>query len=138
MKKVLLTLTLFMFAVVAQVTAQTMEHISFAARMADGPNTLYVPDGRGTITLVKSGNTFSNVVYTDVAGAAYRFVPNGGTGAALPPDCPYPIPDACYSIPNYKNIGMCICGPKDLSAGVAIYNIGLLLPAVQKVRSTRG
>lgn len=100
--------------------------------LKEGVNTVPLPDGRGRITLIKRGDTFSNVVYTDAAGKAIRLAPNNGTGNAPKPECKYPIPDACFGIPNNQNIGMCMCRPTDGASGA--YTISLLLPAVQKVR----
>lgn len=136
MKKLILAFTLFMFALAGHVSAQTapMAEYQITVRMSDGTNVVTLPDGRGTITLQKSGNMFSGVMYTDAAGAVTRLAPNsGGTGGAPRPVCKYPLPDACFGMPS-QNIGMCICGPKDITSGTREYNIGLLLPAVQQIR----
>lgn len=107
----------------------------FHFKPIEGKNTVRVPDGNGTLTFVKRGDRFSDVVYTDAAGKATRLAPvQPGTGGAPKPACKFPIPDACFGIPNNQSIGMCICKPTDISNGDEQYNIGLLLPAVQKVR----
>jgi len=93
--------------------------------------------GNGTLSFVKSGDKFSNVVYTDVNGKASRLVPSSGPAAGAPKlPCNSPIPDACFATAD-KSIFLCMCRPTNLSGGggdpTAIL-IGLLLPAVQKVR----
>jgi hypothetical protein len=105
-----------------------------SVKMSDGKNTVRVPDGKGSIQLVKRGTRFSDVVYTDAAGKTTRLSPvQPGTGGAPKPACKFPIPDACFGIPNNQSVGMCICKPTDLSSGEE-YTISLLLPAIQKVR----
>ena len=83
----------------------------------------------------KTGDRFSNVVYTDAAGKQFRLAPvRPGTAGAPQPSCKYPLPDACFATAD-KNIGMCLCKPTDkTSAGGGEYTISLLLPAINKVR----
>jgi len=103
---------------------------------ATGNQTVDVPGGRGKIQFYKNGDKFSNVVFLDSLGKSHRLSPvKPSTGGAPSPTCKYPLPDACFSTAD-KNIGLCICKPTDLSAGGGdgSYMIGLLLPAVQKVR----
>ena len=100
----------------------------------EGNNTVPVPNGRGTIKFVKRGDKISDVVFTDAAGKSTRLNPaQPGTNGAPSPSCKFPIPDACFGTAD-KNIGMCMCKPTNLSNGNEEVNIGLLLPAVQKVR----
>lgn len=99
-------------------------------KLAEGNNTINIPDGRGTIKFVKRGDKISDVVYTDAAGKSTRM--QSGTVPG-PKPCKCPIPDACYSIPNNQSIGMCICKACDLTSGNHI--VTLLLPAVQKIRA---
>lgn len=103
-------------------------------KVFDGNNIVQVPDGKGTLKFTKRGDTFSDVIYIDAAGKESRLSPvKAGTGGAPKPNCKWPIPDACYSIPNNQTIGMCICKPTELSNGKE-YSISLLLPAVQAAR----
>lgn len=113
----------------------TMEDVLISSvKPKEGSNTVPVPNGRGTIRFVKRGDKISDVVFTDAAGKATRLNPvQPGTNGAPQPSCKFPIPDACFGTAD-KNIGMCMCKPTNLSSGNEEVNIGLLLPAVQKVR----
>lgn len=143
MKKLSLILSMLVFAVTGNLMAQSHRTGSgggkvvmqdFHFKSTEGKNTVRVPNENGTLTFMKRGDRFSDVVYTDAAGKATRLSPiQPGTGAAPKPACKFPIPDACFGIPNNQSIGMCICKPTDLSSGED-FNISLLLPAVQKVR----
>jgi hypothetical protein len=100
----------------------------------EGTNTVQVPGGRGTIKFAKRGEKFSDVVFTDAAGKTTKLNPvPAGTNGAPNPGCKFPIPDACFGTAD-KNIGMCMCKPTDLTTGGGEVTIGLLLPAIQKVR----
>jgi hypothetical protein len=136
MKKLFFAVVVFSAAGFSKLNAQavTMSDVLISSvKLNDGRNTVQIPEGRGTLKFVKRGETFTDVVYIDAAGKESRLRPNtGSTGQAPRPECKYPIPSACYSIPNNQNIGMCICKPTDLSSGS--YNISLLLPAVQAAR----
>lgn len=134
MKKVSVILSMFVLAATASFAQGKVVTQDFHFKMNDGPNTLRVPNNGGTIQLVKRGDKFTDVVYTDAAGTSSRLSPTRpGTNGAPAPACKYPIPDACYSIPNNQNIGMCICKPTDVKSNDD-YTVTLLLPAVQKVR----
>ena len=93
--------------------------------------------GTGTLSFVKSGHRFSNVVYTDANGKSSRLTPSSGPSAGAPKlPCNNPIPDACFGTAD-KSIFLCMCRPTNLSGGGGDPNailIGLLLPAVQKIR----
>lgn len=137
MKKIFLAVAIFAFAMVSRTNAQAvqMEDVMITSlKLTDGSNTVRVPNGKGTIKFVKRGDKLSDVVFIDAAGKSTRLTPvKPGTNGAPQPSCKFPIPDACFGTPN-KNIGMCMCKPTDLSSGGGEYTIGLLLPAVQKVR----
>ena len=142
MKKILLVGLSFMFAMAARVNAQPdnkgqieINSYSWGVSLVEGTQTIQVPGGKGTVGIDKRGSKLLNVVYTDAAGKAFRLIPTKpGTGGAPQPACKYPLPDACFGTAD-KNIGMCICKPTDISnGGSGEYLIGLLLPAVQKVR----
>jgi hypothetical protein len=113
----------------------TMKDIMISSvKPKEGNNTVQVPDGMGTIKFVKRGEKISDVIFTDAAGKTTRLVPvQPGTNGAPKPSCKFPIPDACFGTAD-KNIGMCMCKPTNISNGNDEVTIGLLLPAVQKVR----
>jgi hypothetical protein len=113
----------------------TMKDIMISSvKPKEGTNTVQVPDGMGTIRFVKRGVKISDVVFTDAAGKSTKLNPvQPGTNGAPSPSCKYPLPDACFATSD-KNIGMCMCKPTNLSNGNEEVTIGLLLPAVQKVR----
>lgn len=139
MKKVSLILSLFLFVATSSLYAQAykLHNVMVSSlKLSDGKNTVRLPDGNGSLELVKRGDRFSDVVFTDAAGKTTRLAPiPAGTGQLPKPACKFPIPDACFGIPNANEIGMCICRPTDLTTGED-YSISLLLPAVQKVRDT--
>jgi len=149
MKKVISIVTLFVLAFVFNVSAQTVKNTPVkptgltieledvmisSVKVNDGANTVPVPGNRGTVKFTKRGNIITNVIFTDAAGKSVRLQPNNGTANGAPkPGCKCPLPDACFGTAD-KNVGMCMCKPCDLSNGEETYSIGLLLPAVQKVR----
>ncbi len=140
MKKILFVFTVAIIALTTRVTAQPKDKIeiysfSWGATNSAGVQTVPVPGGRGTLSFTKQGDRFTNVVFTDAAGKTHRMIPSQpGTNGAPKPSCKYPLPDACFATSD-KNIGMCMCKPTDLAGnGGGEYLIGLLLPAVQKVR----
>lgn len=137
MKKTIVVFALLLVAFVGKVSAQRyeLENVLISSvKMSEGTNTVQIPNGRGTIRFVKRGETFSNVIFQDAAGKIVRLSPSDGSVEGAPTiPCKCPVPDACFGTAN-KNIGMCMCKPCDLSNGQNEWNIGLLLPAVQKVR----
>ncbi len=137
MKTTILSIAFLLVAFVGKVSAQRYElenSLITSIKMSEGVNTVQIPNGRGSIRFVKRGETFSNVVFQDAAGKIERLNPSdGSTDGATPTPCKCPVPDACFGTAN-KNIGMCMCKPCDVSSGKDEWSIGLLLPAVQKVR----
>lgn len=141
MQKILFICALFIFGLTTQVNAQgrdkwvELPSISFGTSATSGAQTIVVPGGKGTLKFDKTGDRFTNVVFLDSLGKTHRLSPvKPGTGGAPQPSCKFPLPDACFATSD-KNIGMCICKPTDLAGSAnGEYLIGLLLPAVQKVR----
>ncbi|MEO6253908.1 MAG: hypothetical protein ABIO79_11405 [Ferruginibacter sp.] len=150
MKKVISIVTFFVVAFAFNVSAQDtkgtnnggtaplkyeLKNIMISSvKIKEGTTTVPVPDNGGSIQITKLGKNVRRVIYTDAAGKSTRLEPTSGTANGSPkPTCKCPIPDACFGTAN-KNIGMCICKPCDLSNGEETYTIGLLLPAVQKIR----
>jgi hypothetical protein len=116
-------------------TEYKLEEIMISSvKVQDGNNSVPVPNGKGTVKFTRRNGKISNVVYTDAAGKSTRLTPNTpGTNGAPKPSCKYPLPDACFG--SAEKVGMCMCRPTDLSSGENdIYTIGLLLPAIQKIR----
>ena len=154
MKKVISIVTLFVLAFVFNVSAQTVKNtpakptpylkielkdiMISSVKLNEGTTTVPVPYNGSSIQitkLAKSSKVIYKVIYIDAAGKSTRLEPSNGTANGAPkPNCKCPIPDACFGSAN-KDILMCICKPCDLSnGGEETYSIGLLLPAVQKVR----
>lgn len=93
------------------------EVIFSGVNLKEGTNRVQSKELAGTIVFVKKGNSFSDVIFTDDAGATTRLTPTrGGTNGAPKPECKTKVPDACFSSPD-KNIGLCICRPDELSTG---------------------
>lgn len=114
------------------------ESLSLNFTKIEGRNTVELSNGRGIVRFDARGDKFSNVEFIDASGKTTRLVPNAGATAGAPKqDCKYPIPDACFATAD-KSIGLCMCRPTNLSAGGGgdpnAILIGLLLPAVQKIR----
>jgi hypothetical protein len=105
-----------------------------ASNPATGAIIVQVPNGKGILKFTKTGDRFSNVIFTDASGKVQNLQPaRPGVNGAPQPACKYPLPDACFATAD-KNIGLCMCKPTDLSAHPDGYIITLILPAVQKIR----
>ena len=102
--------------------------------MREGTNTITVTGGRGTLTFMKKNEFFSNVLFTDAAGKTSRLVPNNGNAGIPKPVCQFPIPDASFGTAG--NIGLSICRASGFAGISGSFTISLLLPVVQKIRST--
>jgi len=111
MKKTIAIFALFIFAMVTKTNAQytvTMEDILISSiKINEGTNSLPVPGGKGTLKVVKHGAKFTDVVFTDAAGKSTKMSST-------------PAP----SRPSFKIT----------DNGNGTYLIGLLVPAVQRVR----
>src|SRR6185436_341614 len=125
MKKVLVIFSLSVLAMANKVSAQALvarlttrggAFTSYSVQgIKEGLNTITLPEGNGTLTFTKSGNTYRGVTY--VNNGTLNLEPTaGGANGAPKPECKTTLPDACFSSPD-KNIGMCICKPDKLSAG---------------------
>ncbi len=128
MKKVTFILSLLMVAGICNLSAQTREEavtVIPSLKLVEGKNTVRTPDGSSSFQFLKRGDSFTDVIFTDEHGHEIRLsaVP-GSTNGSIPTPCPWPIPDACYSIPNASKIGMCMCKATDLSTGE--YNISFV------------
>jgi hypothetical protein len=130
MKKLIVVLTVCVFAVTGKISAQAgqgqgtgkphFQDLHLASGLKEGQNSMLIKEGKGTLQFTKSGDRFSNVSFKDSAGVVTRLVPvPAGTQGAPKPECKYPLPDACFGTAD-KNIGLCICKPSDISAGYTI------------------
>ncbi len=146
MKKIIVMLSFFATALAHTASSQTLENRPVPAKKItlqdalisgiktkDGSNTVQVPNGKGTLTFVRRGEKFSNVVFKDAAGKVIRLTPQNGSTGNLPQTCKYKLPDACFGSDTY-NVFMCICRPNEFADANDPVTIGLLLPAVQRVR----
>ena len=123
MKKIIIAFSLFAFAITGNSFAQTggvrvaVEYLNLSAeKIKEGINTV-TKTGQGTLTFIKKGDSFSEVMYKDAAGVSTRLIPTpAGTGGAPNPECKTKLPDACFGTAN-KSIGMCICRPGKISKG---------------------
>lgn len=139
MKKLIVVLTVCVFAITGNVSAQgagkvSLQDLHITSKLKDGENTVAVRrSGRLAISMRLS--VITKVEFIDSLGVRTLLNPtNGGTNGAPKPECKTKLPDVCFSSPD-KNIGLCICKPGNLSnGGEETYLIGMLLPAIQKVR----
>lgn len=137
MKKVVVIFAVVLVAFTGKLSAQTviMEDVLISSiKIKEGANTFPTSNNKGTVKFVKRGDIFTDVFYVDATGKSIKLEPTrGGANGAPKPQCKTTLPDVCFGNVS-KNIGICICKPDNLSNGTETYNIGLLLPAVQKVR----
>lgn len=120
MKKVMFIACLFLVTysgkLFAQDRAQAVTEIS-SLKLTDGKNTVPVPNDKGSLQFVKRGDGFSDVVYVDGAGKTTRLVAKpASTNGAIPSPCKFPIPDACFGLPNSQEIAMCFCKSTNISS----------------------
>ena len=98
-------------------TQTTATEIS-SLKLTDGMNTVRTPDGQSSFQFIKRGDSFSDVVFIDAHGHNIRLITKpASTNGQVPTTCKFPIPDACFGIPDSSEIGMCICKPTNLSSG---------------------
>ncbi|NII29394.1 hypothetical protein HB364_30215 [Pseudoflavitalea sp. X16] len=121
MQKVTFILTLLLIAGISNAGAQTPDVTTISSlKLTEGKNTVRLPDGSGSFEFVKRGDTFSDVVFIR-RGTTNNLKQIGlaakNTNGKLPTPCQYPIPDACFGIPNSSEVAMCFCKPTNLSGG---------------------
>lgn len=148
MKKIMSIVTVFIFAVALNTSAQLSNNTSAgttdyklenvmisSVKAIEGRNTVPVPGSSGAvIQFTKLSKGFKDVTYTDAAGKTVKLQPtSGAANGGTQPSCKCTIPDACFGTAD-KSIGMCICKPCDLTNGEETYTIAMLLPAVQAAR----
>ena len=90
--------------------------------MQEGTNTINVQGNKGTITLLKKGIVFSNVIYTNTTGNTFRLMPGPCEKVA----CAFPVPYACFGNEQTARIIICRDGNRSDSR---IFTLTLLLPA---------
>jgi hypothetical protein len=114
MKKIIIALSLFVFAITANSFAQTggvqvaTGDVNFSAgKMKEGVNTI-TKVGQGTLQFVKKGNSFSEVTFKNEAGIITKLISTpAGTGGTPNLTNKTKSPDACFGTAN-KTVGMCI------------------------------
>lgn len=92
--------------------------------MQEGTNTISLKGGKGTLTLLKKGDMFSNVIYTDATGKTSRLMPKQG----LKPLCAFPIPKSGFGTEQTALVFVCRASPAAGPAGP--FNITVVLPSV--------
>lgn len=144
MKKLIVVVTVCVFAVTGKVSAQgslatlhsnpSTSILLPSVKLKEGDNTVPVRRN-GRLSIALRLGVVTKVEFIDSLGVRTLLNPTRGTANGAPkPECKTKLPDVCFSSPD-KNIGLCICKPGDLSNGEEqTYLIGMLLPAVQKVR----
>jgi hypothetical protein len=121
---------------VAQNRTQSVIEIN-ALKLTDGKNTVQVPNDKATIEFVKRGDRFTDVVLIDVHGHATRLAAKPASTNGMPPSsCKFPIPDACFGIPDSQEVAMCFCKPTNLSAGEYTMTIKRAILTCRKAGST--
>ncbi len=115
MKKIIITFSLFVFAIAGNSFAQfkggvnvASGDINFSAgKMKEGVNSI-TKTGQGTLQFVKKGNSFSEVIFKDEAGTTTKLIPTpAGTGGTLKPENRNKSPETCFGTAN-KAAGMCV------------------------------
>ncbi|MEO6540003.1 MAG: hypothetical protein ABIN74_03385 [Ferruginibacter sp.] len=102
-----LVVTGHVFAQTGGVTIAVADLNFKAGKMKEGVNTL-TKVGQGTLTFVKKGETFSEVMFKDAAGVFTRLITTPpGTGGAPNPGNKTKSPDTCFGTAN-KSVGMCV------------------------------
>jgi len=132
MKKIIVSITIFVFTITNNIFAQGGIHVAggdinfSAGKMKEGVNTI-TKAGQGTLTFVKKANAFSEVVFKDEAGATIRLISTpAGTGGSPNPDDKAKLPDACFGTAN-KSVGLCITKKSG-----NIYTVTFMKAGVQK------
>jgi len=144
MKKLTAVFAVVLFAITTKVSAQQFvarlttrgnQPIYSVQGLKEGLNTITLPDGKGTVTFTKSGNTYRGVTYVNSGTLNVNLEPTrGGTNGAPEPECKSKLPDACFASAD-KNIGMCICKQDKLSTGEApTYTLTFTNLGIFKVR----
>lgn len=139
MKKVQVTIAL-VFALVAGVfanaSAQTykLENVLISSyRVAEGSNSVPLPNGHGTLRFMMRGGKIANVMHQDAAGKITRLAdtdPGTGHNPNPNPECKWE--ERCvYN--QEKGTAVCFCTPDVIKSNEPV-GIALLLPAVQKIR----
>ena len=108
----------------APVSSLTEQVFLTGLAMQEGTNTISLKGGKGTLTLLKKGDMFSNVIYTDATGKTSRLLPKQG----LKPLCAYPIPESGFGTEQTALLFVCWTSPAAGPAGP--YNITVVLPGV--------
>ncbi|WP_315814959.1 hypothetical protein [Paraflavitalea speifideaquila] len=61
-----------------------------------------------------------------------------GTNGLPPSSCKFPIPDACFGIPDSQEVAMCFCRPTDISNGAYTVTIKRAILTCRKSGGDKG
>lgn len=133
--KSIFAITLVLVSISLAASAQSAGKVSFQDfHFQEGNNVVAMKGDFGTVRFIYRSGQIMNVMHQDVAGRITRLAePTEPTDNA-----PSPIPagkgvEHCVKNPE-TNTMVCFCMPDNISAQPTTLLIGLLLPAVQKVR----
>jgi hypothetical protein len=129
MKKLIVVLTVCVFAVTGKVSAQApppgkpaFQDLHLTSKLKEGENKVPLRRSR-SLAITMRLNVITKVEFIDSMGVRTLLSPTrGGANGAPNPECKTKLPDVCFSSPD-KNIGLCICKPTDLSNGEGEYTI---------------
>jgi hypothetical protein len=141
MKKVQFTLVLLVALVAgifvnASAQRYELENVLISSyQLKEGNNTVPVPGNRGTLRFMYRGGNILNVMLQDAAGQIIRVGEETDPAAGNPNPVPTCKGELRCSFSQKYNTTICFCIPElPLSSGAPVVQIGLLLPAIQKVR----
>lgn len=122
----------------SQATAQTvqLENVFVSSyQLKEGNNTVMLPNNKGTLRFMYRGGNVINVMLQDAAGQIIRVNEDTDPAAGNPNPVPTCKGELRCTFSQKYNTTICFCIPElPLSSGAPTVQIGLLLPAVQKVR----
>lgn len=81
--------------------------------LTEGKNLITIPGNKGCLELVKRGDQFLELVLINVAGYATRLTHLAAGTHKVP--CEWPVPDACYGLPDDDEAGLYCCRSADAS-----------------------
>lgn len=111
------------------------QDIHISTKVVEGSNSVPLPNGHGTLRFMVRGGKIANVMHQDAAGKITRLTdtdPGSGHNPNPNPECKWEE----HCVYNQENgTAVCFCTPDVIKSNDPTpVGIGLLLPAVQKVR----
>lgn len=112
------------------------QDIHFVAKVVEGSNTVPIPNGLGTLRFVLRGGQIGNVTHQDATGKITRL---SDTEPGSTENNPTPNPECKWEehcvYNKEQGTAVCFCTPDVIKSNEPTpVGIGMLLPAVQKVR----